>query len=222
MHVRPQAVVFDVFHTVLSLEPLRTGLHDLGLDPAAFDGWFAATLRDGLALAATGGFAPFREVGEGTLAVLLARAGRADDEAAINRFFSLFGQLSPHADVEPALRRLRDRRVPMYALTNGDAVSARDALGRAGLDRFFERILSIDEVRQWKPRREVYLHAANAAGVEPGRLAMVAAHPWDLHGAKAAGLLTAWVRREPGAWPPALARPDVDGGSLEIVCARLA
>src|SRR5438552_11048148 len=49
----------------------------------------------------------------------------------------------------------------------------------------------------------VYLHAAKECGVEPSRVALVAAHAWDTHGAKRAGL---------GA-TPGQALPERDGGT---------
>ncbi len=81
-------------------------------------------------------------------------------------------------------------------------------------------MLSVDDVQRSKPRREVYLHAARSAGVEPSALAMVATHPWDLHGAKAAGLITAFVARgQP--YPSVMHPPDVRGETLRDVARAL-
>jgi 2-haloacid dehalogenase len=87
-------------------------------------------------------------------------------------------------------------------------------LDRAGLRDFVEAVVSIDEVRHWKPRREVYLHAARALGVTPGDLALVAAHAWDVCGAARAGLVTAWVSRKELLFHPAMPPATVTGASL--------
>src|SRR5919204_568387 len=80
-----------------------------------------------------------------------------------------------------------------------------------------ERVISIDEVRRWKPNHEVYLHAARTLGVEPSRLALIAAHAWDVHGAKQAGLIGAWVKRQDKVYHGALQPPDVQGSSMTTV-----
>lgn len=79
-------------------------------------------------------------------------------------------------------------------------------LERAGLDGFVSRVISIDEVRQWKPAPAVYRHAADVIGVEPTRLAHVAVPACDLHGAHDAGLITGWAPK--AATPPADQPPD--------------
>ncbi len=55
--------------------------------------------------------------------------------------------------------------------------------------------MSADEVRWLKPAPEPYAMAVRRLGVAPGDVRMVAAHGWDLAGARAAGLRTAFVAR---------------------------
>lgn len=78
-------------------------------------------------------------------------------------------------------------------------------------------MIGIDEVKHWKPRREVYLHGARTAGSEPRRVALVAAHAWDILGAREAGLATGWVSRLEKTFQPAMGRPDVSGPDLVSV-----
>lgn len=54
------------------------------------------------------------------------------------------------------------------------AENTQKLLERSGLASFIEKTISIDEVRRWKPNREVYLHAARSIGVDPERLALIA------------------------------------------------
>jgi len=66
-------------------------------------------------------------------------------------------------------------------------------LERAGMASLVERVISVAEIRQWKPRRGLYLHAAEVLGVPPDRFALVATHACDVHGAKRAGLVNGFV-----------------------------
>lgn len=150
-------------------------------------------------------------------------------EAALKLFFAQmlrgvlagFAELPPHPDVEPALDRLRAAGVRVIALTNGSAETTRRLFSRARLDSYVERVISIDEVQRWKPNREVYLHAARVAGVAPEQMALVAAHAWDVHGAKNAGLCAAWVKRHDRQFQPAMAAPDVQGETMVDVASAL-
>jgi 2-haloacid dehalogenase len=71
---------------------------------------------------------------------------------------------------------------------------------RAGLRWHY--LLSAEDAQSYKPAPEVYrLTVEIADGVRPERILMVAAHAWDLRGAQAIGLRTAYVSR-PVADPP--------------------
>src|SRR5260370_30027679 len=79
MPVRPAAVAFDVIETLMPLEPLRDLFAAVGLPRHLLELWFTRTLRDGIALAATGDYAPFRQVAAHALRIVpgavLATAG---------------------------------------------------------------------------------------------------------------------------------------------------
>jgi len=214
MKSRPAVVAFDVIETLFSLEPLRARWGALGLPAAALELWFARLLRDAFALEASGTFQPFGVVARATLEAMLAEHGRAVAAPALDAALAGFGELPAHAEVAPAWRLLRGAGVRLVALTNGHADTTRRLLGRAGLDGWIERVISIDEVRRWKPAREVYLHAARVVGVAPGALALVAAHAWDIQGAGRAGLVTGWVSRLERRFSAAMTPPDVVGATL--------
>jgi 2-haloacid dehalogenase len=126
-------------------------------------------------------------------------------------------ELDPHPDVEPALRGARDAGVRVVTLTNGSAHTTTALLRRAGVDRHVDRVISVDDVRRYKPAPQVYRHAAESCRVPPERLALVAAHAWDIHGAHAAGLVTGWVSRLEGRFPSVFTTPDVTGDDLLAV-----
>lgn len=75
-------------------------------------------------------------------------------------------------------------------------------------------VISIDDARQWKPARAAYLQAAHALGSPPGDLALVATHAWDVHGARHAGFVTGWVRRQERHFHDMMGRADITGESL--------
>ncbi|MGQ0685488.1 HAD hydrolase-like protein [Bradyrhizobium sp.] len=107
----------------------------------------------------------------------------------------------------------------IIAISNGAAAVTKALLERANLMPFVDHIVSVDEVKVSKPRKDVYLHAARIATVDARELALVATHAWDVHGARAAGLMAGFVARGQ-RFPKTMNAPDVIGESLNEV-ARL-
>jgi len=217
--LKPRAVAFDMIGTTFSLEPVREPLRRLGLGEEGLETWFATGLRDAFALAATGGFSPFTKVLEGALDQLLAAKSLPEGEDRADVFEAL-KTLSPYDDAHEAFSTVKDAGISVVALTNGSRSSTRKLLDRSGLDAFVDRIVSVEEVQTFKPKRDVYLHTAAEAGALPEELMLVAAHGWDVHGAKSAGLMAGFVTRgQP--FPAFMRAPDIMGESLLAVCRQL-
>ncbi|MCE9568038.1 MAG: hypothetical protein K8U57_39050 [Planctomycetes bacterium] len=53
--------------------------------------------------------------------------------------------LPPHADVIPALERLRDADYRLFTLTNSSKAAVADQMEYAGLTGFFEALLSVED-----------------------------------------------------------------------------
>lgn len=218
---RPKVVAFDVVETLFSLEPMRERLRTLGLRGETLELWFALLLRNAFALDASGTYRSFGEVARSTLEVILAENLLTVDPSSLSPVLAGFGELPAHPDVAPAFDALHEAGVRIVALTNGQADNTRCLLERVHLDGQVERIISIEEVRRWKPAREVYLHAARVVGVAPDELGLVAVHAWDVHGASQAGLFTGWVSRLEKHFSPSMNPPDVIGDTLVEVSRRL-
>jgi 2-haloacid dehalogenase len=71
----------------------------------------------------------------------------------------------------------------------------------------FERLLSVEDAGVWKPARGAYRYAADQLGTDPAQMVMVACHPWDIDGARRAGMRTAWVNRSGGSYPATFGEP---------------
>ncbi len=212
----PSLVLFDVNETLSDLQPLRARFEAVGAPGELLEVWFASTLRDGFALAAAGAYAEFRTI---ALDVLRGRLDqvetlRGDAGDAAEEIVAGFGELHVHPDVEEGVRKLAAAGVRMATLTNGAAEVAATLLERAGLADLIERRLSVDEVQRWKPAPEPYLHAVRELGVPTKQCALIAVHPWDIDGAKRAGLQAAWLNRKKSMYPSFFEAPDASAHTL--------
>ena len=218
MSRRPAVVAFDVIETLMSLEPLRARLTDIGQPPGLLEAWYTRTLRDGMALSATGDYVPFTEVAEAALRGLTHYTVSDEQVAAV---MAGFGELPAFPDALPAITSLSEAGLRVACLTNGSAYLGSSFVNRSGLGSLVDRVISVGEVYRWKPAGVVYRYATEVMDTTPDRMALVAAHDWDCHGAKRAGLTTGWVSRKSGGFGAPFAQPDVVGEDLTEVAAKL-
>jgi len=104
-------------------------------------------------------------------------------------------------------------------LSNAGHAALTRISAHAGL-RWHE-VLSAEDVQSYKPHPDVYRLAITNAGCSPDRLLMVATHAWDLRGAQAAGMSTAYVARPVGEPPRAMDAFDLNAKSLDDLATRL-
>lgn len=215
---RPRVLLFDVNETLSDLSPLAARFVELGAPASLASLWFATVLRDGFALTAAGENPAFSDVARSALRHLLdeqtATLNRSVDEAA-EHVLAGFGTLEPHADVPHGIRMLAEQGHRLVTLSNGAPAVAERLLGDAGLLEHVDRLLSVEDAPAWKPHPSAYHYAAEACGVEPAQMLMVASHPWDLDGAARAGLVTAWVNRSAAGYPSAFSPPTYTVDGLE-------
>ncbi len=69
------------------------------------------------------------------------------------------------------------------------------AVTAAGLGKLLDHVLSVDAIRIYKPRREVYALAIAALALSPVDIGFVSSNRWDVAGAAAAGMTAIWVNR---------------------------
>lgn len=129
--------------------------------------------------------------------------------AAFEVFYAARNDLEPYDDVRAALARLA-ALVPVYALSNGNA-----CVHRVGLGEYFTGAIAPHHAGAAKPDRRIYAHLLEMAGVAAHEVLHVGDDPHtDVHGARAAGLLTAWMNRARGEWTADMPRADFEVHSL--------
>ena len=106
------------------------------------------------------------------------------------------------------VRALAASGARLITLTNGSTEVAERLFAAAGIRDHFERLLSIEDAGAWKPAAAAYEYAAHTCSVDPADMLLVAVHPWDIDGAKRAGLRTAWVNRDGRPYPGHFLAPD--------------
>ncbi|TFC18936.1 haloacid dehalogenase type II [Cryobacterium algoritolerans] len=218
----PSVIVFDVNETLSDMSPLKARFVAVGAPAHLARTWFAALLRDGFALAAAGGTTKFSVIGSHLLREMLrdVTLTRSLDDA-VNHIMDGFAALNLHPDIPDGIRALKRAGVRLVTLSNGSAEVARTLLTRAELVNEFEALLTVEDAPAWKPVRSAYHYAADACGVQPADILLIAVHPWDIHGAAQAGLRTGWLNRTNATYPRYFAAPDYTASTLSELAIQL-
>lgn len=215
---RPDVVVFNVLETLIDLDPLAERLESTGQSAALLGPWFMRFQRDAMALTLAGDEAPFEPVARQSMRT---ETRHTMSEADIDHVLAGFATLPAFDDAAPALRMLSEAGIIVGCLTVGSPDNTRGFLDNAGLSRFVDHVITAQEAGVWKPHPQIYRFAAEQMRTPVERMAMVAVHAWDCHGAKRAGALTGWCSRLELERGDVFLPADVTGDTLVEVAEKL-
>lgn len=209
-----KAIAFDVNETLLDLSTMRPAFTDLMGSADAMGEWFARMLHGSLVANHTGQYRPFAMLGVEALLVVAQKRqiSLSADQAA--DFVAGMRSLPPHPDVLPTLTTLAERGWRLVTFTNGSQDTAEAQVTNSAIAPLLESVLSVESVGRFKPAPETYLWAAARLNIEINELLMVAAHDWDVVGARSVGAQAAFIARPGAIWglpntPPAIVGPDL-------------
>jgi 2-haloacid dehalogenase len=220
----PAVLVFDVNETLLDIDSLTPLFVEWFRDDRVLREWFAQLVMYSMAATLAERYVNFTDLAQGVLRMLgdIHRVDVGDDD--LRRLKAAFLTMPAHPDVPEGLTALRDNGFRLVTLTNSPPnPDGPTALETAGLAGFFEKRLSVDACRAFKPAPAVYRYACQTLGVPPADCMMVAAHVWDTVGAQNVGYSGALITR-PGNPPlpvDRLPQPDLVVSDLRQLAQRL-
>lgn len=212
----PRVIFFDINETLLDMQAIKTALAAvLNGDETLVDLWFANLLHHSLVDTMSAQFHDFIDIGAAALTMVAHGKGIALDKAkAKDTIKQHITRLPAHEDVIPTLKALQSAGVTLVALSNSSKAGLDAQLEYANIRSYFSHVLSVESIRTYKPHAAVYHWACQQANVKNKDAMMVAAHGWDVSGAKATGMQTTFVERPGKMMYPLGLAPDHSIGSL--------
>ena len=217
--LRPvRAITFDLYGTLLDLVASFASGFDEFLNAKGFSGsvddvvvaWEASYLHESNVDSLLGRpRTPFEIVRRVTLSQLFHKLKIAHDKDDIEQLVTTKATPTLFPDVKEHLTRLQSLgRYQMSLLSNGDL----EALDRAvsGLGIPVDSAISAEQAGCYKPHARVYQHAIKELGLPGDRVLHVAAHAWDIRGARATGMAGAYINRND------IPYVDVDGSQADL------
>jgi len=194
--VKPTAIVFDLFGTLLNIASLHDAVARVTDDPTAF----IVTWREKQIMYAFAGtimqtYEDFEAMTRYGLQYAAAKYGVMIDQDEEHELLAAWETLQPYPEAGAVLRTLRESGIPCAVLTNGTRGTAERALAYAALTSSFDAVLSVDDVAAFKPQRRVYELVTDRFKTAPENVIFVTSNGWDATGAATFGMAVAWCNR---------------------------
>jgi 2-haloacid dehalogenase len=216
---QPQLVLaFDVYGTLIDPfrmeEHLRASFGDRAKEASEL--WRGKQLEYSFRRALMKKYQSFDVCTAQALRFVCSQMGIALSNAAQSALLSEYLRLPAYPDAAGALKSFAARGFTIVACSNGTEGSVRGLLKHAGVLPLFSKIVSVDSIRTFKPDPAVYEYLVAEARAAKESVWLISSNPFDVIGAKACGLRTAWVRRDPNRpFDPWDYEPDVVVPSLD-------
>lgn len=188
--------VFDAYGTLLNVHA-AIGRHRDACGPDAdrlSDLWRTKQLEYSWTLTLAGRYEDFWTLTERALDYALARYPSVD-KAIKPALLDAYYTLDAFPDACPVLQILKERRHRTAILSNGSPAMLTAAVTAAGMENLLDQVLSVDAIRIYKPRADVYAMVTDGFGVAPSDVTFVSSNRWDIMGATAFGFRSVWINR---------------------------
>jgi 2-haloacid dehalogenase len=188
------AVVFDVYGTLLDVTSVDGACAEVTSEPGALGAlWRQKQLEYTWLRTLMGRYQDFWAVTGAALDHALDKLDVSASPEQRSRLREAWYSLEPFPEVADSLHRMR--AWALAVLSNGTPEMLVRTLEHAGLLDRLSPVLSVDEVRRFKPDPSVYHLAEDRLGLPRAEILFVSANAWDAAGARAFGLPVAWVNR---------------------------
>ncbi|HEX3375552.1 MAG TPA: haloacid dehalogenase type II [Candidatus Acidoferrales bacterium] len=212
-NARPAPVLaFDVYGTLIDPFHMEEDLRAIFGEKAreASELWRGKQIEYSFRRALMKKYAPFDVCTAQALRFVSAQLGIAISEEAHAQLMAKYLQLPAFSDVMSALHELASQGFAIAACSNGTEKAVRTLLDHARILSFFSKIVSVDPIRTFKPDPAVYEYLVAELQARRDITWLISSNPFDVIGARACGLRTAWVQRDPKrAFDPWEFEPDV-------------
>ena len=216
-----QALAFDAYGTLFDVHSVISTCNQVFPDkgPALSQLWRAKQLEYTWLRSLMGRYEDFWQVTESALVFACGSLNLACPPATRAKLMDAYLHLDPYPEVRQALQSLS--RYKLAILSNGSPRMLAAVVESAGLKGVFTDVISVDEVKIFKPSPRVYELAPRHLKVPQDAIGFISSNFWDIAGAKSFGLWSCWINRAKAPEEELGLLPDAIIGSLAELQQRL-
>jgi 2-haloacid dehalogenase len=156
--------------------------------------WRAKQLEYSWTLTLAGRYFDFWALTEQALDFALTRFPSVD-KALRPKLLEAYFQLDAFPDARAALRALKAKGHKTGILSNGSPNMLKGAVDAAGVGGDLDAVLSVDVLKMFKPRPEVYRLVTDHYRCKPADVTFVSSNRWDVMASVSVGFNGLWVNR---------------------------
>ena len=186
--------VFDAYGTLFDV---HAAIRRYGTGPDAdrmSEIWRTKQLEYTWTLTLADRYADFWTLTERALDFALTRVPSVD-KTLKPKLLDAYFKLDAFPDARAALGRLKQEGNKTAILSNGSPAMLKGAVDAAGIGGDLSAVLSVDTIRMYKPRPEVYALVIGHFNCGPKEVTFVSSNRWDVMGAVSFGFRALWVNR---------------------------
>jgi 2-haloacid dehalogenase len=190
-----KGLLFDAYGTLFDVHSVVEAGRAVTSDPAALSAlWRQKQLEYTWLRSLMGRYEDFWAITESALVFACRRLGLQASEAERRRLMDAYLTLPVFPEAGETLGRLRD--LPCAILSNGAPRMLEAVVDHNDLGAHLRAVISVDEVRTFKPHPAVYALGAARLGLPRDAIGFASSNGWDVAGAKAFGFQVVWINRQ--------------------------
>ena len=209
-----QALAFDAYGTLFDVHSVISTCNELFPEkgPALSQLWRAKQLEYTWLRSLMGRYEDFWQVTESALIFACRHLNLPCPPATRQKLMDAYLHLDPFPEVRQALQSLSSYKLAI--LSNGSPRMLAAVAESTGLKGVFADVISVDEVKIFKPSPRVYELASHHLKLPQDAIGFISSNFWDIAGAKSFGLWTCWINRAKASEEELGFRPNAIIGSL--------
>jgi 2-haloacid dehalogenase len=200
-------VILDVYGTILDMADVKKKVNKILDSKRGYTIWTEILLHYSLVDNHTT-FHPFAEIARSAMGMAAEAFDVSYTDESMDKVLELMEHLPLKENAQDGLSLFQDYNYKLAALTNFSSALVSGRMERTGLVSYFDKIISAEEVKKYKPAIESYQYAAKKGGHEAHEVLVVSTHGWDVAGASKAGMKTAFIETGGEYLYPLAPKPD--------------
>ena len=212
-----KALAFDAYGTVFDVHSVVTLAEEMfpGKGKELSQLWRSKQIEYMFLRTIMGRYIPHDQNTEAGLKYSMKYLKLPGGESERKALMAAYEKLSPFDDARQTLPKLSGIKKAILSVGTQSLLS--NLVGNAGIASQFDALLSVDEVKVYKPHPRTYQLAIDKFGLERHEIGFVTSNYFDVAGAKAFGFQVIWINRN-SALPDELGLPpDVELNSIEQI-----
>ncbi|MGR3766238.1 haloacid dehalogenase type II [Rossellomorea sp. NS-SX7] len=209
-----KAFVFDAYGTLFDVHSVIEKCNEMfpgkGKDISGI--WRQKQLEYSFLRQLMGRYTTFFEITRDALRYACNEAGAELSNETERELLDSYLKLHHYEETEEVLMKLKSYQTAIFSNGSFDMLSP--LVEQSPFASLLDEVLSVDEVKQFKPTPMSYQLVLERLGVRREEVLFMSSNTWDIAGASSFGFYTAWINRQGKGMDELGVKPDYEYGDL--------